>query len=391
MSHHTQTILLYHSDPQVIDGIYALCDEAELPVRIIPVFKADEALEHLSSHHYSVVISQLTSTTDPGFKALVDQQYPRSVIALAPEVFAADLMLWALRRGAADLFCQDFLHDRSEADALVSSLKSHLERARLIDENQQYREELELSLAELKADQKAALHIQKKMLPPPDLDIVGGISVRYVLTPSLYLSGDFVDVVMLNSRFAMFYLADVSGHGASSALVTVLLKNMANRLVRNFRRGSSFDILSPAATLHRVNQELLDTGLGKHLTMFIGLLDMESDKLRYAVGGHHPMPLLSSIDGTHYLKGRGMPVGLFEHPSFDEHEVLLPKEFRLSLFSDGILEMIERDSLAEKEQYICEVIDQLRSDDPEAVKSALIGEHMAVAPDDIAVMVLARQ
>ena len=106
------------------------------------------------------------------------------------------------------------------------------------------------------------------------------------------MSGDFVDSIAINEHQTLFYLADVSGHGASSALVTVLLKNMTTRLVRNYNRGSSFDILSPLATLQRINRELLLTGLGKHLTMFIGLIDAQRGTLTYAVGGHHPMPVL---------------------------------------------------------------------------------------------------
>lgn len=59
------------------------------------------------------------------------------------------------------------------------------------------------------------------MLPDKELN-VGGLLARYLLIPSLYLSGDFVDVVSIDADKTMFYLADVSGHGASSALVTVL-------------------------------------------------------------------------------------------------------------------------------------------------------------------------
>ena len=51
----------------------------------------------------------------------------------------------------------------------------------------------------------------------------------------------------------LVYIADVSGHGASSAFVTVLLRNLTNRLQRNLRRQSSEDILHPERFLERIN------------------------------------------------------------------------------------------------------------------------------------------
>jgi len=65
----------------------------------------------------------------------------------------------------------------------------------------------------------------------------------------------------------MVYIADVSGHGASSAFVTVLLKNLTSRLRRDLRRGFNDEIMHPELSLQRINSELLDTGLGKHVTI----------------------------------------------------------------------------------------------------------------------------
>ena len=40
------------------------------------------------------------------------------------------------------------------------------------------------------------------------------------------LSGDFVDYFRITDRHFAFYMADVSGHGASSAFVTVLSEEL---------------------------------------------------------------------------------------------------------------------------------------------------------------------
>lgn len=390
MSHVSHQVLLYHASSEVIDKVFAALDTVDLPsIRILPVLNQEQALLYSQEQEFSLVISAFGKAEDGSLNSLFSAQFPRPVIALLDSDCEMEDMKRALRIGAADLFFTDEVS--KEAEALAASVGRCLQRSQLLEDGKHSRKELELRLAELKEDQQAALHIQQKMLPPEKLRAIDGIEARYVLTPSLYLSGDFVDVVRLDERYCMFYLADVSGHGASSALVTVLLKSMTNRLVRNFKRRSSFDILSPTNTLRRINSDLLDTGLGKHLTIFAGLFDLKTDSLHYAVGGHHPLPIYLAEDKAYYLKGRGMPLGLFEEPMFDESTIKLDKEFSLTLFSDGILEMLPQSSLEEKEQFLLDQLSSANTTDPELLKSKILAEGQGDAPDDIAIMILARQ
>lgn len=387
MSHLSPSVLIYHPDICVVERLCSLFDECKLDAAIVPVVDAEVAYRQLRSSDWELGIFPLF---DCKFEALVRLHAPDAVFAL---VDAADgnIAMQALRAGAVNIFDTGRLNSSDEAEAFKAAVSRHLAISASFNEKERYRKQLELSLSELKTDQKAALHIQKNMLPLPEAELLPNIHVSFCLTPSLYLSGDFLDYVSLNSRFAMFYLADVSGHGTSSALVTVLLKNLANRLERNFKRGSSFDILSPEAVLQRVNRELLETGLGKHLTMFVGLIDMDRSTLRYAVGGHYPMPVLCTSGKARLLAGRGMPVGLFEQPVFDVKEIALPPVFSLSLCSDGVFEMIAAENLGEKESMLCDAIERLPAVNAECLLEALVPGGTGGAPDDIAIMVLERR
>uniref|UniRef100_UPI000B01D638 PP2C family protein-serine/threonine phosphatase n=1 Tax=Marinobacterium profundum TaxID=1714300 RepID=UPI000B01D638 len=206
--------------------------------------------------------------------------------------------------------------------------------------------------------------------------------------PSLVLSGDFVDVAPLDDNLTLFYLADVSGHGASSALVTVLLKNMTNRVLRAHQRDTPLSELSPASTLYLLNRELLDTGLGKHFTIFAGILDAQNSTLKYAVGGHHPMPILSQWGEARFLTGRGMPVGLFDEPFFDEHELHLANTFSLTLFSDGVLEVMVEDGSLEKREERLRALVASGVVQPDDLLDTVLGT--ASCPDDIAILTLFR-
>ena len=45
--------------------------------------------------------------------------------------------------------------------------------------------------------------------------------------------------------------------------------------------------------MSRVNSELLETAIGKHLTLFMGIIDMQTRTLQYSLGAHFPMPILT--------------------------------------------------------------------------------------------------
>ncbi|WP_148862910.1 PP2C family protein-serine/threonine phosphatase [Marinobacter fonticola] len=294
----------------------------------------------------------------------------------------------ALRCGAADVLIKPY-RDTSAIDDVLEKLSDRVRISRL---NQIYRQELEdanrdlrAGIAELRADQNAGRKVQLKMLPDRHYES-SWLAIEHLIKPSLYLSGDFLDYFRLDDNRTLVYIADVSGHGASSAFVTVLLKNLTNRLQRNIRRGSSDDILYPDRFLERINSELLDTGLGKHLTVFAGIIDHDERKLTYAVGAHFPMPILADGHGNcRFLEGTGLPIGLFESPEWDIYETSLEGSFRLILFSDGILEVIKAKNLDEKEQRLLELVSAGRHTIA-ALSEALNLDEITELPDDIAIV-----
>jgi len=310
------------------------------------------------------------------------------IVACSSSESSADVVS-ALRAGAADFVLKPCNDDKGALDDVLGKL---FDRVRVNRLNQLYRQELEEAnrdlrdgIAELRADQRAGRKVQLRMLPEHE-QVMSGLHVDHMIKPSLYLSGDFLDYFRISDDKVLVYIADVSGHGASSAFVTVLLKNLTNRLQRNLRRGSSEDILYPDRFLERINSELLDTGLGKHVTVFVGIISLSERKLTYAVGAHFPMPILSFEGGeTAFLEGSGLPVGLFESPEWDVYEVPLNKPFHLTLFSDGILEVIREKGLDEKERTLLELVSGGRHTIA-SLSEALHLDEITELPDDIAIV-----
>ena len=297
----------------------------------------------------------------------------------------------ALRYGASDYLIKPI----SDLEVLKHSISRCLEQNRLQRENTRYRQKLEdanrelrQSLSVLQQDQQAGRHVQMKMLPARPLSI-GDYHLSHRIFPSLFLSGDFVDYFTVGDRHVVFFIADVSGHGASSAFLTVLMKNLFARKRSDFGHWLDQTILSPAAMLAQANRELLATEVGKHVTACVAALDIRTNTLLYSVAGHLPVPILWSAEGCRYLKGDNPPVGLFEDAEYAEERIELPSRFALTLFSDGILETIAADGLLAKEQLLLKKL-SAGYESMDGVVDTLELQSVQDAPDDIAVLLVSK-
>ncbi len=297
----------------------------------------------------------------------------------------------ALRYGASDYLMKPV----NDMEVLEHAVSKCLEQGRLLRQNKTYRKQLEevnLGLKEslllLEQDQQAGRHVQFKMLPDTPKEF-GSYEFNHQVVPSLYLSGDFVDYFKVGDDHVTFFIADVSGHGASSAFVTVLLKNLFARKRSDFHHLSDGTILSPSKMLQVANRELLDTEIGKHATLCVGVIDLKENTLKYSVAGHLPLPILVANGKSQYLETQGMPVGLFSAAEYGEEACSLPESFVLMLFTDGILEVLPAEGVLAQEAFLLKQLSPGYSSVDEVTK-ALGLQKLVDAPDDIAILMISR-
>lgn len=319
----------------------------------------------------------------------MDVQVPAIMFS---EVADVEHIMTALRLGAHDFF----LRPVEDREALVRSIERCVRHRQLRRELRESRQRLEAANTELRGtvklleqDQQAGRQVQLRMLPATPL-VLEDYVFSHTVIPSLYLSGDFTDYFTVGDHNVTFLMADVSGHGSSSAFATVLLKNLFARKRSDLLRRDDPSILSPVLMLERANMELLDLGVGKFATMVVGVLDMRTNTLLYSVAGHLPLPVLMSDSGARYLQGEGSAVGLVENADYTERLVELPNRFMLALFSDGILEILPPSNLIEKEKYFLDVFEQSAASPAELV-TRLGLDHVDTAPDDIAALFLSKR
>jgi len=277
-----------------------------------------------------------------------DVQVPVIVLAEDSDV---ESMKTALGLGATDFFVRP--HER--AGLLIRSIERcvhhrHLQRELKAskDHLERVNGQLRHSLRILEQDQQAGRQVQMAMLPAGSLK-VADYRFSHKIYTSLYLSGDFTDYFRVGGHHIAFFLADVSGHGSSSAFATVLLKNLFARKRSDYLRRDDPSIMSPREMLTLANRELLELEFNKYATMVVGLLDFHANTLRYSIAGHLPHPVLMSGGDTRYLEGEGSPVGLMQSAEYFDKVLDLPDQFLMAIMSDGILEILDEPDLIDKE------------------------------------------
>lgn len=385
-------ILVVDDDPQLRELIGS-CLKAK-GFEVSEAEDGEEGLLSLSQHLPDLLLCDVQMPRINGLEVLkaVKQKYPRlPVIMISGAGFIQDVVA-ALRLGAWDYLIKPF----SSLTVVEHAVNQCLHRARLEQENRDYREKLEAtnrklaaSLAILREDQEAGRQVPSRLLPDGK-DSFGDYIFSHVLLPSLYLSGDFLDCFSIDQRYLGFYIADVSGHGASSAFVTVLLKSLMSQMLRRYHTQADSLIIRPDKVLHYLNMEFLQTGLGKYLTMFYCVIDRQDGLLHYCVGGHYPRPVFVVDNQASFIPGHGLPVGLFEDAAYTVQQQEIPLRFSLFMFSDGLLERVAGKNLEDKEQALLELCSR-----PD-ISIALISRELHLdraeqPPDDITVCMLERK
>jgi serine phosphatase RsbU (regulator of sigma subunit) len=341
------------------------------------------ALEMIKEEVPDLVLCDMRMPTMDGLELLrqVRRAWPDLPVVVMSGAGLLDDAVGALRLGA-----WDYVTKPTELVALEHTIKKAVEKADLIRENRLYREKLEAlnddlatSLGLLAEDQDAGRQMQLRLLPK-NHQRFGPFEFLRELFPSVYLSGDFIDAFAIDDRRWAFYLADVSGHGASSALVTILLR----ALVRQ-----SASTLSPAGVLRRLNAQLLEEGLDKHLTIFYGVLDLDGERLEYANAGHYPFPLLFDGQKCTPIEQPNLPAGLMPNPEYLDHQIAFPQEGTFAVFSDGVLEILPQPDLASKMAYLRALV----SIPDVTIEDARLNLHLdarLALPDDVAFLFIKR-
>jgi len=164
----------------------------------------------------------------------------------------------------------------------------------------------------------------------------GPVLAEWRFVPSTQLGGDAFGYYWLSPETFVFYLVDVSGHGAGSAMHSVSVLNVLRQ-----RALPDVDFNDPARVLASLNARFqMDDHHGLFLTMWYGVYHTSDRTLVCGSAGHHPAYLVPADRAAAQPLGESaLMIGVMRDTTFPVQRTTIPRGSTLYLFSDGVFEI----------------------------------------------------
>ena len=218
----------------------------------------------------------------------------------------------------------EMLRLRNSFATMQRSLIKQIEETKQVNE-QKGRMESELQIAQ---------NIQMTMLPkkfPPFPDR-SDIDVYAQLKPAKEVGGDLYDFYIRDEKL-LFCIADVSGKGVPASLLMAMTRAL-------FRTVSAHES-NPARIVSNINGPMAaENESDMFVTLFVGVLDLPTGRMRYCNAGHCA-PLLIDSTGTHIGPlpvEPNLPVGILPDMKYKIQETTIDPNTTIFLYTDGLTE-----------------------------------------------------
>ncbi|MCP4179354.1 MAG: PP2C family protein-serine/threonine phosphatase [bacterium] len=207
----------------------------------------------------------------------------------------------------------------------------------------------------IETELKIAGEIQNSVLPDITDEFKRNEFELYAkLISAKEMSGDFYDFFFVTEKELAIVLADVSGKGITAAFFMSMSKAIIKERCLKTKPG-----LNPGKILDYVNKTLCrDNDSSMFLTMYLGVYNIETGKLRYANAGHHEFIYMSSTGKTE-PSGilNNLAIGLHNGAEYKNASVVLKPGSSVIFYTDGITEAPD----TENNEYGNEKLEKLLS------------------------------
>ncbi|HKB04779.1 MAG TPA: SpoIIE family protein phosphatase [Gemmataceae bacterium] len=172
----------------------------------------------------------------------------------------------------------------------------------------------------------------QRALLPTELPRVSTLDLAVYSRSTSTAGGDYYDVLSLPRGRVGLLIADVCGHGASSAMLVAVVHS----LVRTY----SGPPVPPGHLLAYVNDHLTrmyTRSFGTFVTALYAVYDPDRALLTWANAGHPPPRLLRADGSREVLNGeRCVPLGIVDGTEYPQAEVAVKPGDQLLLHTDGV-------------------------------------------------------
>jgi len=186
----------------------------------------------------------------------------------------------------------------------------------------------------IESELKIAAEIQTSMLPRifPPFPKRKEFDIFATMDPAKEVGGDFYDFFFIGENKLCFFIGDVSGKGVPAALFMVISRTL---LKTEALRG-----FPPNEILFRVNNILYpDNDACMFVTIFCGILNIETGEIQFANAGHNPPLVCTNGHGFEFIQmPKGFVVGTMENTKFESKKLTLKPNDVIFMYTDGVTE-----------------------------------------------------
>jgi sigma-B regulation protein RsbU (phosphoserine phosphatase) len=307
-------------------------------IKIISALDGYIALDEIRRNQIDLIILDLSMPELDGLEVLkiLKEDKPLKYIPVIVVTSKSEDRYIALEMGA-----EDFLSKPIDVIELKLKVNNLLKLKKFNDLQKFFNEKLEEEIAKkekqlrefalIEQELQLAREIQQRLIPKKyptnsKLEIFG----NYISASQV--GGDYLDVFLTDSKeYTVFIIADVSGHGFASALVSMQFRSLAR--IELMKGSEDF-----GAEVERVNSVFSKDN--EDSNMFITALF-----LRY----HHKTSTMESVNAGHYDplgtdklihtdETKGIPIGILADAKYQVIWSPFNSGDTLLLYTDGILE-----------------------------------------------------
>ena len=264
------------------------------------------------------------------------------------------------------------------------------ERKRAEQEITRLNERLKGENMRMKAELDVTRQLQQILLPKQEeLNKIKGLEIAGFMAPADKVGGDYYDVLQHNGRIKIG-IGDVTGHGLESGVLAIMVQTAVRTLLDH-------DETDPVKILNTINRTIYDNvqRMNSEKNLTLALLDYQDGQL--SLSGQHEYLIVVRQGEVEVIDtvDLGFPIGLEEDIADFVAEVKVPLNLGdvVVLYTDGITEAENLQSVLYGLERLCEVVKQNWQRSADEIRQAIITDvrqHIGTQQvyDDITLLVL---
>ncbi|OQY09683.1 MAG: hypothetical protein B6I29_02935 [Marinitoga sp. 4572_148] len=217
------------------------------------------------------------------------------------------------------------------------------------------------TLENYEKDLKIARSVQKNLLPKTKK--INNVLFDYIYISSHNTSGDMLEVISLNDGRVFAYMYDISGHGVTSALLSIIVKQEIEQIVKNEGINNLKEMVLKLEDNTR--EYFFD---GRYFTGIFSIIS--NNEIEYANMAHRELIFLNS-GNLEYDSRTDFPlgVGLINKTNLNIFKRKIEKGTLILFYTDGILDIEDFDDekfyetlTSKKYYYPMDIVERLKKD-----------------------------